>query len=263
MQWDRDTTVIKSNKLNSAQQEQLSMVEQRVLQLAMIDAHHKQLEGKSKAVVQVHASQYAQVFGVARASSYDALMDAAEKLPARTFIFEDDLAKGKKTKWVSGVEYLKDQGVIEVKFSKAVHAELPKGSDYDKKDFVSYDINDISGITSAFTFRLFEILTQYKSAGKTPLYSLERLRGLIGLDDGKYTRMTDFKRIIINEPLETINSLTDLNADYEQKKEGRAIAFIQFVLNKKKGMAAVMDAIDENDKAKSKAKSKKDAGADK
>lgn len=261
MQWDRNTIVVKSNKLNAAQQEQLSMVEQRVLQLAMIDAHHKQIEGKGKAVVQVHASQYAQVFGVARASSYDALMDAAEKLPARSFIFEEDLAKGKKTKWVSKVEYLKDQGVIEVKFSKAVLAELPNDENYKKKDFVVYDINDISEITSAFTFRLFEILTQYKSAGKTPLYSLERLRGLIGLDDGKYTRMTDFKRIIINEPLDTINKLTNLNASYEQKKEGRAVAFIQFVMDKKKGMAGVVEALDEADKEK--AAAKKSAGGSK
>lgn len=250
MQWDRSNTVIKSNKLNMAQQEQLSMVEQRVLQLAIIDANDKQMDGKSRSVVQVHASQYAQVFGVARASSYDALMDVAEKLADRTFTFEEDIEAGKKKKWVTDVRYLKDQGVIELKFSKAVLGELPKGEDYNKKDFVTYDINDIGEITSAFTFRIFEILSQYKSAGKTPLYSLERLRGLLGLEDGKYVRMTDFKRVIINEPLNTINELTGMNAEYEQKKEGRAVAFIQFIMSKKKAKAAA--------KPKKAAASKKD-----
>lgn len=252
MQWDRNNIVVKSNKLNGVQQEQLSMVEQRVLQLAIIDANHKMMEGQSRATVWVHASQYAEIFNVARASSYDALMDAAEKLGSRTFTFEQDIESGKKKKWVTEIAYIKTQGVLELKLSRSVLAELPKNANYNANDFVVYDINDISEITSSFTFRVFEILSQYKNAGKSPFYSLERLRGMLGLEDGKYIRMTDFKRVIINGPLKTINKVLDMNADYEQKKEGREVAFIQFIIKKqaakKKGAIKKVVAEDTTEK---------------
>ena len=234
MKWNKNNIVVKSNKLNGVQQEQLSMIEQRVLQLAIIDANHKLLEGQSRATVSIHASQYAEIFNVARTSSYDALMDAAEKLGSRTFTFEEDIDSGKKKKWVTDIKYIKTQGVLELKLSRAVLGELPKNDDIQPSEFVSYDINDISEITSSFTFRIFEILSQYKSSGKSPHYSLQRLRGMLGLEDGKYLRMTDFKRVIINKPLETINKLVDMNADYEQTKEGRDIASIQFIIKKEK-----------------------------
>ena len=97
-----------------------------------------------------------------------------------------------------------------------------------EKRFTEYDIEQISGLQSRYAIRLYELLSQWRSVGKTPLLSTAELRNKMGLADAEYTRIEAFKRRVLGLAIKQINDLTDITADYEQHKQGRLVTGFTF-----------------------------------
>ena len=75
---------------------------------------------------------------------------------------------------------------------------------------------------------MYELLSQWRSVGKTPLLSTAELRNKMGLADAEYTRIEAFKRRVLGLAIKQINDLTDITADYEQHKQGRLVTGFTF-----------------------------------
>ena len=97
-----------------------------------------------------------------------------------------------------------------------------------RKTLYKYDIEQISGLQSRYAIRLYELLSQWRSVGKTPLLSTAELRNKMGLADAEYTRIEAFKRRVLGLAIKQINDLTDITADYEQHKQGRLVTGFTF-----------------------------------
>ena len=103
-----------------------------------------------------------------------------------------------------------------------------------EEQFSQYDIEQISGLSSAYAVRLYELLICWRSTGKTPVIELAEFRKRLGVLDDEYTRSDNFKRWIIENPIKQINEHTDIIASYEQHKKGRTITGFSFKFKQKK-----------------------------
>lgn len=219
----------------------LTLAEQRLILLAVAEASGDMEKLKH---VTIHAADYAQRFNITKWSAYEALNSASDQLFNRYFRYQEKTKNGSfshiKTRWVQSIGYIKDEGVIKVKFADDV---LPFLCEL-KNRFTIYSIEAIAGLKSTYSIRLYEVLIAWKNSGKTPVISLDNLRLRLGLEAHEYERMTDFKRRVLDAAIKQINENSDINASYEQQKSGRKITGFIFHLDAKEKPSHVANNID-------------------
>ena len=225
--------VVKDNALINASYN-LEVTEQRLVLLSIIKARDTGQGITAESKLRIYASDYAKQFHVTKESAYEALKNAVGNLFNRQFSFKDYSIEGKETvtksRWVSQIAYVDDLAVLEVIFAPAVVPLITKL----EKHFTSYQLKQVSQLTSKYSIRLYEMLIAWRERGKTPVLNLQEFRGRLGLSDNEYSAMNDFKKRVLSPAIEQINKLTDINVDYEQFKSGRSITGLQFSFTIKK-----------------------------
>lgn len=103
-----------------------------------------------------------------------------------------------------------------------------------EEQFTQYDIEQISGLSSAYAVRMYELLICWRSTGKTPIIELGEFRKRIGVLDTEYQRIERLKHSVLELALKQINEHTDVTAAYEQHKKGRVITGFSFKFKQKK-----------------------------
>ena len=81
-------------------------------------------------------------------------------------------------------------------------------------------MKQISGLSSAYAVRMYELLICWRSTGKTPIIELDEFRNRVGVLDTEYHRIAHLKERVIEQSLKQINEHTDITATYEQHKKG-------------------------------------------
>ena len=81
---------------------------------------------------------------------------------------------------------------------------------------------------------MYELLIQWRSAGKTPVFDLQTFRQQLGVEVNQYKTMSNFKSYVLDFAIKQVNELTDITAKYEQHKTGRIISGFSFKLTQKK-----------------------------
>lgn len=216
--------VKKSNALTNAAYT-TTLAEQRLILLAIAQGGGRAADLKS---LTVHARDYAEQYGVQISTAYEALQDAAGWLFERRFSYQSLGPKGQLrrvvSRWVSRVEYGQAEGLITLRFSDDV---LPYLCDLEEK-FTQYALEQVADLKSVHALRLYELLIAWRSLGKTPAIEVDELRRRLGLEDGEYPRMDNFKRRVLDFAIKQINQHTDIVASYEQHKRGRSITGFSF-----------------------------------
>jgi plasmid replication initiation protein len=220
--------IVKSNSLIQASYT-LGLAEIRIILLSIIEARKNEILISSDTFLEVSAERYAKEFSVTRQAAYMALSEAVTTLFQRQVtIFGIDEKTKKKEKrvirWVSGISYVEDAGLIKLRFSPEVIAEITNL----KENFTQYKLAQIAGLHSAYAVRLYEIVMQWQSKGKTPFFELEKLRGLLGISPEEYSAMCNFKARVLDLSVKQINEKTNLNLSYTQKKIGRVVTHFSF-----------------------------------
>lgn len=233
----KQLTVKKSNALINASYT-ISLAEQRMILLAIATAG-----GKADVPLRVGAAAYAEQFQINRSTAYEALREASASLFERRFTFQEETEKGLKTtvsRWVSHVSYAEGGGYVELMFSPHVQPLL---CELERK-FTHYALEQISGLSSAYAVRLYELLISWRSTGRTPVIERAEFRQRLGVEEGEYPRMTDFKRWVLDAAIDQINANTDITASYEQHKRGRTITGFSFSFAMKEPPARDPNTVD-------------------
>ena len=223
--------VVKTNRLIESLQV-LSLSEVRLIQLAIVEARESGLGIKKDQPLKIHANRYAEVFKVVRGTAYDALKEAEARLFDRRFTIIDDAGKVVKSRWVQDVAYLPEENSIEICLSRVVVRETTR-LDGLKQFFTSYALEQTASLKSAYSVRLYELLAQWISAKKTPVFPIEKFRQQMGIGVNEYSRMHQFKERVLEKAIDEINEKTDLTVKYEQAKTGRIISGFSFKVTKK------------------------------
>lgn len=223
--------IVKDNALINASYS-LSLAEQRLVLLAIIEARKTNYSKDYSERLTVTASSYMQQFNVERQSAYQVLKQACERLFERRFSYQEQRKKGVAnitSRWVSEVVYVDESAVVEIVFTPAV---VPLITELERH-FTSYELEQVAGLSSGYAVRLYEILIAWRGVGAVPEMELQTLRERLGVEPNEYQRMHHFKARVLDLAISQINEHTDITARYEQHKTGRKITGMSFTFNHK------------------------------
>lgn len=224
--------VVKSNKLVQALQT-LTLSETRLLQLAIVDARETGQGLSTDEPLELSAIRYAKAFNVSPDAAYLALIEAEDSLFKRQFTITNEDGSLTKSRWIQDANYRKGEGRILVTLTRVVIEHVTKIDGFEQY-FTSYHLRKTSEFKSVYAVRLYELLMQWKSMGKTPLFELNKFRSQLGIGVNEYTRMEAFKRRVLDIAIDQINEFSDINLKYEQHKKGRSISGFSFSFKHKK-----------------------------
>ena len=225
---DMTELVVKDNALIQASYT-LDLVEQRLMLLAIMEARETGKGIAPDSLLQVHAHSYAEHFNINKETAYTVMKDASKGLFDRYVTYHDKNPKTGKDRsfhcrWVDKIGYEKDTGIVYLRFT---HDVVPLITRLEQQ-FTSYDIEQISSLSSGYAIRLYELLIQWRSVGKTPVFELQQFRQQLGVEEIKYSRMSDFKKYVLDFAVQQINEHTDITVKYAQHKQGRVITGFTF-----------------------------------
>lgn len=224
--------VVKTNRLNQAFQV-LSLAEFHIVQLAIVDARDTGTGLTTDMPLRIDALRYADVFGTTRQNAYMRMKEAEETLFNRRFSFFDEDGKLVKSRWISQVKYLDNEGAIEIVFTPAVVQGISRINGV-KEFFTQYLLSQTAQLKSVYSSRLYELLIQWRSTQKTPIINLEDFRAQLGIEENQYKLMSDFKKRVLDLAINDINKKTDIKVTYQQHKKGRSISGFSFSFKQKK-----------------------------
>lgn len=228
----KNELVVKDNALMNASYN-LEVTEQRLILLAIINARQtgKGITADSK--LEIHANDYASRFDVSNDGAYKALKSAVLNLFDRQFSFKEEDKKGNigtvKSRWVSRIKYIDDSATLEITFAPDVVPLITRL----EQQFTSYQLKQVTQLTSKYAIRLYELIIAWREVGKVPQIELNDFRNRIGLENSEYTAMCDFKKRVLEPAIKQINEHTDIVTTYEQHKKGRSITGFSFKFKQK------------------------------
>ena len=232
--------VVKDNALINASYN-LDLVEQRLILLAIVEARESGKGINANDPLEVHADSYINQFGVHRNTAYQALKDACKYLFARQFSYQEKKANGNirnvLSRWVSQIAYNDNEATVDLIFAPAVVPLITRL----EEQFTKYELQQVSSLSSAYAIRLYELLIQWRSTGKTPIIELQEFRRKLGVLDNEYLRMAHLKERVLNLSLKQINEHTDITVKAEQHKTGRSITGFSFSFKQKKSAAKSLE----------------------
>lgn len=230
----KNKIIKKSNNLVEASYN-LSLWEMRIL-LKMTSFIH--INDKDFEVYELDVKDIKEFFGVeGDGSVYTYIKDSVRSLMDKKVIISTKLEDG-KTKETTIPMVIEMTRIVEEKSSISLSFHpLMKPYLLDLKNrFLTYDVDNVLRLTSTYAIRLYELTMAYEGIGKRT-FTVEGLKKILGIEN-KYKQYSHLKQRILEPSKENINQTTDLNLDYVEIREGRRIAKICFIINKKKAIAA-------------------------
>ena len=238
--------VTKHNKLISASYS-LGVPEQRIIFLAIVAARAQDKLIDARGVLQIHASSYQEQFKVEKHSAYKALKSATRGLFDAYFEYDDIHEQTGKpahyiVNWVQKIVYIDTAGMIELQFTDDVIPLITRLSE----QYTEYDLKQVSELQSEYAIRLYELMMQWQSVGKTNEIAIDDLRKKLGVKPEQYNAMNNFKARVLDHAVKQINEHTDITVKYEQHKTGKTITAVSFAFKKKKILEHIDPAKNKN-----------------
>lgn len=218
--------VVKSNHIIEASY-RLSVAEQRVI-LSAISQVRRDKPVTDEVMYSVTAAELAQLCGTDPKTAYRDLQHAAERLQTRrvSLLLEPDgitirSKRRRVTCWVQTVDYIDQEGRIEMRFGKDI---LPYLTGL-QREFTRYALSDVAKMTSAYGIRLYELLVQWPEGHRE--VALDDLRRWLQLEE-RYPSIKDLKRRVLDPAVEQINEHSPLMLTWSQRKTGRKVTHLVF-----------------------------------
>jgi len=219
----KTNTIVKANVLIEASY-RLTLNEQRLILLAIskVNPLEKLTEGR---LFVVTVKEWQECYGCTYSSANEAMMEAEPTLFERqiTLHVGNDYIK---TRWIQSVRYYARQGKIGIRFSYDLSPYLSEL----RSHFTSYKLKEISGLTSVYAVRLFEMLKQFGDINKSRYFVIrvDDFRNRLGIED-EYSRFGNLKAKVIEVAVNQIKQNTEFkNLSYKQETEGRKVVRLAF-----------------------------------
>jgi plasmid replication initiation protein len=241
---EKKPLVVKSNRVIEASY-RLSLTEQRLVLLAVMQARVNQTSLFPDAPVTIRASDFASRYSDDEplANVYAQLKEGLKTLYERSLVINDTDPETKHarvttTRWISSASYIDGSGNLQMIFAPLVIPYLTKL----EREFTSYDLRKIGKLSSAHAVRLYELLLQYKPI-EARSFEISKLRETIGLLD-EYKLFGHLKARVIDVAVDQINKHTDIKVKYETRKTGRKITHLDFTIKEKSAATSSRPKLD-------------------
>lgn len=238
---NKSVSITKSNQLMSASYF-LTAEEQRLI-LACISKVNPLEDGKllSNKKFYLTASEFRQLFKERKnVDVYKVLQNVSKKLYQRSFTLKsNDVVI--ESRWVSEVGYHKDKGMVHLAFSPEVINHVTSL----KKNFTSYKILNVRNMESIYGIRIYELIIKIIPSKTALNFRISDLKQILGID-GKYAKVNDFKRKVLDQAKKDINKYSDLYFDYKPIKEGKKIIGFTLLFKEKPESEKPQQAVQQN-----------------
>lgn len=205
----------------------LTLGEKRLLMLAVSHMDSKKPATPQSMIIRIDVSEFVQEFGITSQTAYEEVKGAAEQLMNRyiRFFHKDKDGKEIETRmqWVGEANYKKSEGWVELAFWHRLSPMLFEL----KEQFTSYKLSRAGGLRSVYSWRLFELLMQYKSTGNMTIAVSE----FADLMETPQTYRKDFgamKRRVVEPAVKEIREKDGLKVKWEPIKAGRKVQTLVF-----------------------------------
>lgn len=216
-----DLVVSKSNALIQGSYS-LTLTEQRLLLCCIGQVNPMRSPGaqRQRNMFRVSVAEYQATFPDAKSGAlYSMLKESTKRLFDRSI----KVKEGRKTtliRWVQDVTYHDGEGWVELNFSDKVAPYLTLLG----TKFTRYKIEQISGLRSTYSLRIFEHLMQFQDTGWCEV-QIDELKDRLQLP---YERFTDIRRYVLDTAVNELNSKSNLVVTWQAIKKGRAVDRIRF-----------------------------------
>ncbi|MCL2375374.1 MAG: replication initiation protein [Firmicutes bacterium] len=230
----RSHTVVKANDLIQKSRFSLSTQEQKIVLflISKIKPDDKELREYDFEIM-----EFCKLCGIDHDSggNYQSLKNAIKKLSDKSLWVKKDTGAEVLLRWVQGAEVHPKSGTITLRLSEEMKPHLLEL----KKQFTQYELIHTLAMRSQYAIRLYELLKSYEYRKKW-VVDIDELKRLLTAEN--YTTFKDFRVRVIEIALREINTLTDINIEYEAIKKGRRFAEIEFKIQpQKKGFGAYIE----------------------
>ena len=242
--YNKDFYVIQANELVRSKQDDLSLLEAKLVRLAITQVVREDtdLQTYSCAVVDL-----AKFLGISKDNIYRDVQDLAKNLMKKSIFIKDAEKPTKRGKpnykifhWIDYVEY--NDGIITFKLSDSLKPYLIGLEQL----FTMYGYEAIIDLPTNYSIRLYELLASYENmtVRLTPdtnytdipidkrefIFTVDWLRDYFNCND-KYPNTGDFIRRVVDGAIKSINKKTMMRVSYRTVKQGRSISHIVFRIN--------------------------------
>lgn len=223
----KNSLVVKSNALVNAMFD-LSLQGNRFLAFAisLLDRGSVPQPGQAVAL-EIPVLEFSQAFNMDSKNAYREIERLADQLQKKIIQLQpDQTASGRRVKVgiVTRQEYLDGEGRVWITFDDTIIPHLVGLTD----QFTRYRIKDVYQFARASTWRVYELLKQFKEIGRREV-EVDELKYKLGLS-GRYPVLADFRKRVLDPAVDEINGTSDIQVQYDQKKRGRRVVSFLFVI---------------------------------
>lgn len=244
IKYNKDFYVIQANELVRSKQDDLSLLEAKLIRLAITQVVREDTDLKTYSCAVVDLANF---LGISKDNIYRDVQDLAKNLMKKSIFIRDNSQPMKKGKpnykifhWIDYVEY--NDGIITFKLSDSLKPYLIGLEEL----FTMYGYDCIIELPTNYSIRLYELLASYENLtvrntpdtnytdipidGREFIFTIDWLRDYFNCND-KYQNTSDFIRRVIDSTVKSISSKTLMRVSYRTVKKGRSITHIVFRLN--------------------------------
>jgi plasmid replication initiation protein len=222
---ENDLHVNMSNQLIKMAQG-LTLPEKRVISLCMAKLDSVRLDNTGRYKFRISAKEFGEQFGITDEAAYMQLKEVGDKLLHRIAQEIRQTPKGrnvKKWQWVSFAEYQDGEGWMKLIFNHEMTPHLFML----RKEFTSYKLKQASALRSVYSWRLFELLMQFKSTGLLRM-DIEEFCHAMDAPATAQKNFGELRRRIIEPAVKELITKNNLLLAWEQKKAGRKVIGLEF-----------------------------------
>lgn len=221
----QDRNVSMSNSLVRAAHG-ISLAEKRVVCACLAKMDSVRMDnGRYK--FKLNADEFAETFNVSHVTAYEQLMETGKKLMKRTARVIEETPRGKKERiwvWVSGVTYHHGEGWVELGFSHEMTPHLAVL----RKEFTSYKLKHASALRSMYSWRLLELMMQFKKTGLLRI-DIEEFCHAMEVSESARNNFGELRRRIIEPAVKELTEKDNFLIEWEGTKPGgRRITGLEF-----------------------------------
>ena len=174
--------------------------------------------------LEIDVPGFAEAFDIDLKNAYREVEILADQLQRKIIQFENTPGERIKVGIITRQKYCEGEGRAWIRFDEDLVPHL-LGL---KKQFTKYRIRDVYQFQRAATWRVYELLQQFKDVGKRE-FELEEFKRKVGVL-GQYPRVTDLQRWILLPAIDEINKTSDIKVELEKIKRGRTIVGLRFFI---------------------------------
>lgn len=203
----------------------LTLPEKRVIAmcLARLDTTNQE---RGRYSFELRAKDFADQFDLTTQAAYVQLKEVGDKLLHRIAQEVTQGPKGRRVRkwqWVSLAEYHDGEGLIRLTFNSEMTPHLVML----KKEFTSYRLQQASALRSLYSWRLFELLMQFRRKGLLRI-TVDDFCHAVEAPVTAQANFGELRRRIIEPAVAELQAKNGLAIEWSATKAGRKVAGLEF-----------------------------------